>query len=525
MPRRKPAPKPKRKAARKSAPTQKQRDYAAFTEATNAAAAAALAPLQAQMDAIKGQILTQQSLVLKDIAAAVRAAAEAHTQYALVLPTPTHALIARNAEHAAQAYPDDHTYTPAPYLSQTSLEDEPQNSAEYFSRLTAGVSAPARALLYLVAGRWADATYTPSCELDTDKHGAGCKHEARSVPFTLNALARDLYGSAGGKQAAQVYALLQELESVQITYGKTETDAQSGIEQTAARLYEPLVVAGLKGVGLAGESRKSGNLHRHLILAKGLHNEYRTGSYRRIRRALLTGWTGWQQELALRLYSHIGTYYGARRLLRSADKRSGTISIGRTDKEPMDLGGIAHLLPSYGDDPKALQRKLEEFAQEVNRRSEPTELHFVGIRPIKKGRHTQGWAMAITYPEPPLTAKQRNRLQAAEGKRQLAALIGAPQRAQGAQKVQERAAKPAPDEVLRVEVDSYGNEVVVLAAEKPKPAAAPQDTPPLCSHGVAFTLQPAGVSKRTNKPYKAFWQARHKTDNGEWCKEKQESTA
>ena len=51
MPRRKPAPAPKRKAARKSAPTKAkpksaptkgQRDLARFTEATNAAAQAAL---------------------------------------------------------------------------------------------------------------------------------------------------------------------------------------------------------------------------------------------------------------------------------------------------------------------------------------------------------------------------------------------------------------------------------------------------------------------------------------------------
>ena len=509
-------------AGGKRTPTKAERE--AFTEAVNSAARAALAPLQGQMAKLSAQITAQQSLVLKDIAAAVRAAAEAQTEYALILPTPSHALIARNAEHAAQAYPDDHTYTPKPYLSQTSLEDEPQNSAEYFSRLTAGVSAPARALLYLIAGRWADATYTPSCELDRNKHGAGCKHEARSVPFTLNALARDLYGSAGGKQTAQVLALLQELESVQITYGKTAISAESGIEQTAAKLYEPLVVGGLKGIGLKGESRKSGNLHRHLLLARGLHEEYRTGSYKRIRRALLTGWTGWQQELALRLYSHIGTYYGARRLLRSADKRSGTISVGRTDRSPMDLGGLAHLLPSHGDNPKALHRKLEEFAAEVNRRSESTELHIVGVRPIRKGRHTEGWALDITYPEPPLTAKQRGRLKEAEGRRQLAALIGAPQRAvDKAEGEQAPVARPTFVEPLRVEVDSYGNEVVVLPADLPKPEPV-QEGVPTCSHGVPFTLQPAGVSK-AGKAYKAFWQARHKVPSGEWCKEKRERTS
>ena len=523
MPRRKPEPAPKRKAARKSAPTNPQRQE--FAEAANSAARAALAPLTAQVEKLSRQITAQQSLVLKDIAAAVRAAAEAQTEYALVLPTPAHALIARNAEHAAQEYPDDHTYTPKPYLSQTSLEDEPQDSAEYYARLTAGVSPSARTLLYLIAGRWADHTYTPACELDRGKHGEGCKHAARSVPFTLNALARDLYGSTGGKQAAQIAQLLEELESARISYGKTATDAESGIEQTAARLSEPLIVAGLKGVGFtAGQSRESGNLHRHLILNKGLHEEYGTGSYRRIRRALLVGWAGWQQELALRLYSHIGTYYGARRLLRSPDKRSGTIRVGRTDRTPMDLGGLAHLLPSHGDNPSALQRKLEEFAAEVNSRSEPTELHIVGITPMRKGRHTEGWALDITYPEQPLTAKQRSRLIEAEQQQQVRAGIAAltagsrTEPAKQPPEPQRAAVQP-----LRTEVDSYGNEVVVLPEALPE-ALPTQEAMPTCSHGIPLVLQPAGVS-RAGKPYKAFWQARHKVPSGEWCKEKREGTS
>jgi hypothetical protein len=483
------------------------------------------------MQKLSRQITAQQRLVLKDLVASVRAAAEAQTEYALVLPTPSHALIARNAEHAAEKYPQDHTYTPKPYLSQTSLEDEPQDRAEYFARLTESVSAPARTLLYLIAGRWADDKYTPTCELDRDKHGAGCKHGTRSVPFTLNALARDLYGNTGGKQAAQVAQLLEELESVQITYGRTATDAESGIEQTAAKLYEPLVIGGLKGVGFtAGESRESGNLHRHLLLGKGLHEEYRTGSYRRIRRALLVGWTGWQQEIALRLYSHIGTYYGARRLLRSADKRSGTIRIGRTDKQPMDLGGLAHLLPSHGDNPAALQRKLEEFAAEVNRRSHPDELHIEAITPIRKGRHTQGWAMDIRYPEQPLTAKQRRQLQAAEVKRYLASLLSAPQTAQEkAEAEQAPVVQRAAVQPLRTEVDSYGNEVVVLPEALPEAARIDgadgrQEAIPTCPHGIPLVLQPAGVSK-AGKAYKAFWQARHKVPSGEWCKAKRESTS
>jgi hypothetical protein len=523
MPRRKPEPAPKRKAARKSAPTNPQRQE--FAEAANSAARAALAPLTAQVEKLSRQITAQQSLVLKDIAAAVRAAAEAQTEYALVLPTPAHALIARNAEHAAQEYPDDHTYTPKPYLSQTSLEDEPQDSAEYYARLTAGVSPSARTLLYLIAGRWADHTYTPTCELDRGKHGEGCKHAARSVPFTLNALARDLYGSTGGKQAAQIAQLLEELGSARISYGITaEIQHPYAEEGSAARPYEPLVVSGLKGIGRKGQSSLRANQSSRLTLSKGLHEEYGTGSYRRIRRALLVGWTEWQQELALRLYSHIGTYYGARRLLRSADKRSGTIRVGRTDRTPMDLGGLAHLLPSHGDNPSALQRKLEEFAAEVNSRSEPTELHIVGITPMRKGRHTEGWALDITYPEQPLTAKQRSRLIEAEQRQQLRAGIAAltagsrTEPAEQPPEPQRAAVQP-----LRIEVDSYGNEVVVLPEALPE-ALPTQEAMPTCSHGIPLVLQRAGVS-RAGKPYKAFWQARHKVPSGEWCKEKREGTS
>jgi hypothetical protein len=500
----------------------------AFTKAANAAARAALAPLQEQMAKLSAQINAQQSLLLKDHAAAERAIAEAQTEYALILPTPSHALIARNAEHAAQKYPEDHTYKPRPYLSQTSLEDEPQDSAEYYSRLTAGVSPQARVLLSLIAGRWAEATYTPACELDRNRHREGCKHSTRSVPFTLNALARDLYGSAGGKQRAQLSALLQELESVRISYGKTgEIQHEYAEEGTAARPYEPLIVNALKGLGLkkGHTSRLPSNQRSHLTIAKGLHEEYSTGSYRRIRRALLVGWTGWQQELALRLYSHIGTYYGGRRLLRSADGRSGTIRVGRTDRQPMDLGGLAHLLPSHGDNPAALQRKLEEFAAEVNKRSAdyPTELHIVGVRPIQKGRHTEGWAMDITYPEKPLTAKERGRLKEAEGRRLLAALTGAPQRAQDKVQTEQTPAPRAPVVQPRYEVDSYGNDVVVLPEVLPTALTEPEAIP-TCSHGVPFVLQPAGVSK-AGKPYAAFWQARHKVPTGEWCKEKRESTS
>jgi hypothetical protein len=248
-------------------------------------------------------------------------------------------------------------------------------------------------------------------------------------------------------------------------------------------------------------------LHRHLLIAKGLHEEYLRGSYKMVRRALLVGWVGWQQELALRLYAHNGTWYGSKRLRnQSADGRSGTIRIGKT--RSLDLGALTDLLPSYDDNPAALSRKLQEFAQEVNRRSLPTELHIIGITPIRKGRHTEGWALDIAYPEQPLTGKQARRLQVAEEKRQRAQLVSAAQ--------PQSAEVAPPEQPLRTEVDDYGNEVVVLAPALPRAA---QEGKRICSHGIELTLQPAGIS-RAGKRYDAFWQARHRLPNGEWCKER-----
>jgi hypothetical protein len=188
----------------------------------------------------------------------------------------------------------------------------------------------------------------------------------------------------------------------------------------------------------------------------------------------------------------------------------------------MDLGGLAHLLPSHGDNPAALQRKLEEFAAEVNRRSEPTELHIVDIRPIRKGRHTEGWALDITYPEQPLTQRQRSKLIEAEQREQLRAGIAALTAGSRTEQAQAPVPERAAVQPLRVEVDSYGYEVVVLP--EVLPALPAEEALPTCSHAVPMVLQPAGVS-RAGKPYRAFWQARHKVPSGEWCKEKRERTS
>ena len=412
MPRRKPEPAPKRKAARKSAPTKTPRDLARFTEATNAAARAALAPLTAEMEKLSRQITAQQSRALKDIAATLRAAAEAPATYALVLPTPTYALLARNATQAAHKAPDTHTY-PAPYASQLTLGDEPQSERENYTRLLQGVSAPAQILLGILAGRWAELTHTQGCHKTHAQDGT-CKHATRSVPFTLRALARDLYGSAGGKQVAQVSQLLEELQGTRIEYGTTEVSA-GGTAYTAATPAEPLLRVGMVGVATTREeSRDSATLQRSALFAKELHAEYANGSHKLIRSALLVGWRErWQQELALRLLTHPATWYGSRAMRRGQDGQSMKIGIGR--RAVGELGAMAELLPSLERDPRAMRRRLEAFREELNSRSLSDELQIALVSETKTGRRVVGWTLGIGYPVAPLTGTQARGLLRAGG--------------------------------------------------------------------------------------------------------------
>jgi hypothetical protein len=470
----------------------------------------AMQPLEAQMERIAKRIAASQRVLVQDYYAAMKAAAEASADYALVLPTPDHALIGRNAELAAQNTHGEwrngkrvakltHSYTPKEYLQQTSLEDEPQ-SRENYVQLSESLSAPARVLLSLIAGRWADETATYECGAGAGTHHPPtCRHERRDIPYTLNALARDLYGRSGGKQTAQVQRLLEELRSVRVLYGMTGNLPAGSIapEGTAAERWEPLLRDGLKGVGMKGESRD--NLRPHLTLAKGLHDEYYRGSYRRVRRELLVGMAAWEQEIALRLYAHIGTRRVGGRISRSADQQTATIRIGRTANNLMDLGAMAELLPSYADSSGALHKKLQKFAAELNSRSLPNELHIGAIAPIKKGRHTSGWGLQFYYPDL-VKGRQRQPVQAAEVQQ-----IGA------GDGVAEPTQPVAAERPLRRGVLSDGSEVVYLPEEQ-------QPLRPTCSHGVEWKLQPAGVSR--GKSYAEFYKAPHKLPSGEWCKER-----
>ena len=401
------------KKAKRQAPTKAQRDLARFSKAANIAAQAALAPLTEQMEKLSRQITAQQSRALKDIAATLRAAAEAPATYALVLPTPTYALLARNATQAAHRAPNTHTY-PAPYASQLTLDDEPQAERESYTRLLQGVSAPAQILLGILAGRWAELTHSPTCKMKTHAQDGTCRHATRSVPFTLRALARDLYGSAGGKQVAQVSQLLEELQGTRIEYGTTEISA-GGTAYTAAAPAEPLLRVGMVGVATTREeSRNSATLQRSALFAKELHAEYATGSHKLIRSALLVGWRErWQQELALRLLTHPATWYGSRAMRRGQDGQSMRIGIGRAAAG--ELGAMEQLLPSLEGNPKGMRRRLDAFREALNSRSLSDELQIALITATKTGSRVVGWTLGIGYPVAPLTGTQARGLLRAGG--------------------------------------------------------------------------------------------------------------
>ena len=65
------------------------------------------------------------------------------------------------------------------------------------------------------------------------------------------------------------------------------------------------------------------------------------------------------------------------------------------------------------------------------------------------------------------------------------------------------------------------SEAGASAPPAPAPAAPRQDTAlGYCPvHGVPWAVQKGGISKRTNKPYKAFWKCKEK-DGDNYCDEK-----
>ena len=77
------------------------------------------------------------------------------------------------------------------------------------------------------------------------------------------------------------------------------------------------------------------------------------------------------------------------------------------------------------------------------------------------------------------------------------------------------------NEPARVAVPESGGAGAAPPQRSPAPAAPRQDAAlGYCpTHGVPWSVQPGGISKRTNKRYSAFWKCKEK-DGDNYCNEK-----
>lgn len=353
---------------------------------------------------------------MRDLAATLRAQAEEPAEYALILPSadptavvagsPAYALLARNTGRAALAAPE-----PVAYAQQLGMDDDPAAMVSISTRLLVNsLSVDAQRLLYLLGGRW-DAQYrSDDCNAEKGQHAPQCAHlQNRSVPITLRALARDCYGSDGGRQVERISALLDELAAARLEVRTTRSDGIT--DQTLGRPAEPLVIVAMTEAQPTGTGRRlrknlaAADEQRTALFSRDLHDEYLRGQYRLIRRDLLTGWgEEWRLELLLRLYTHPALYYGSGAMRTGTDGRSAQITLGRYSTGK--LGSLSDLLPSAVGRVDLATRRLDAFRAELNRRSLPDELHIAAIRPVKTGRRITGWVLGCVYPVPRLTGKQ-----------------------------------------------------------------------------------------------------------------------
>ena len=401
MPRRKPEPAPKRKAARKSAP----RDLARLTEATNAAAQAALAPVMAQLAEVSSQINARHRERLKDITATLRALAEQPAEYAVVMPRAERAAIAHNLSAARVESPNLVKAGRAVQMGADTYRDYLELPTRYL------YSPEAERLLSVLTGKWRTAYRAAECNADTGKHAAECAHLERRLVVSKSSLARELHGSAGGSQIAMVSRHLQELAKARHTYSRTrETDAGE-VQVLSGADGEPILSYLRAG---AGDTLESAAASRTLTLQLGeqYHAQLMRGLYRVERTERLTCWReSWELELMLRLITTPTTRYGSYAMNNSRDGMSVRLLLSRTD-ETTELGSVSSLLSGSRSlrAPAATLKRLQRFAEQLRAVSLPDELQIAMVQPQMRGSRVVGWYLGLGYPEAPLTAGQAKRL-------------------------------------------------------------------------------------------------------------------
>ena len=378
---------------------------ARFTEATNAAAQAALAPVMAQLAEVSSQINARHRERLKDITATLRALAEQPAEYAVVMPRAERAAIAHNLSAARVESPNLVKAGRAVQMGVDTYRDYLELPTRYL------YSPEAERLLSVLTGKWRTAYRAADCNADTGKHAAECAHLERRLVVSKSSLARELHGSAGGSQIAMVSRHLQELAKARHTYSRARETGTGEVQVLSGADGEPILSYLRAGTG---DTIESAAASRTLTLQLGeqYHAQLMRGLYRVERTERLTCWReSWELELMLRLITSPATRYGSYAMNNSRDGMSVRLLLSRTD-ETTELGSVSSLLSGSRSlrAPAATLKRLERFAEQLRAVSLPDELQIAMVQPKTEGSRVVGWYLGLGYPEQPMTAGQAKSL-------------------------------------------------------------------------------------------------------------------
>ena len=378
---------------------------ARFTEATNAAAQAALAPVMAQLAEVSSQINAQHRERLKDITATLRALAEQPAEYAVVMPRAERAAIAHNLSAARVDSPNLVKAGRAVQMGADTYRDYLELPTRYL------YSPEAERLLSVLTGKWRTAYRATECNADTGKHAAECAHLERRLVVSKSSLAKELHGSAGGSQIAMVSRHLKELATARHTYSRARETGTGEVQVLSGADGEPILSYLRAGTG---DTLESAAASRTLTLQLGerYHEQIMRGLYRVERTERLTCWReSWELELMLRLITTPTTRYGSYVMQNSRDGMSLRLVLSRTD-ETTELGSVSSLLSGSRSlrSPATTLKRLQRFAEQLRAVSLPDELQIAMVEPQMKGSRVVGWYLGLGYPEAPLTAGQAKRL-------------------------------------------------------------------------------------------------------------------
>lgn len=393
------------KKAKRQAPTKAQRDLERFTEATNAAAQAALAPVMAQLAEVSSQINARHRERLKDITATLRALAEQPAEYAVLMPRAERAAIAHNLSAARVESP---TLVKAGRAVQMGVD----TYRDYLELPTRYLYSPeAERLLSVLTGKWRTAYRSAECNADTGRHAAECAHLERRLVVSKSSLAKELHGSAGGSQIAMVSRHLQELAKARHTYSRARETGAGKVQVLSGADGEPILSYLRAGTG---DTLESAAASRTLTLELGEqhHAQLLRGLYRVERTERLTCWReSWELELMLRLITSPATRYGSYAMQNSRDGMSLRLLLSRTD-ETTELGSVSSLLSGSRSvrAPAATLKRLQRFAEQLRAVSLPDELQIAMVQPKTEGSRVVGWYLGLGYPEQPMTAAQARQL-------------------------------------------------------------------------------------------------------------------